>query len=82
MFEAQIKNRTKNDWISTVLTDMEQLGVTATFADIKQISKGEWKAMIRRSIEKKAFENLMTRKQIHSKVMQLDYEIVLKRIFR
>ena len=74
VFEAQVKNRTKKDWISTVLTDMEQLGENSTFADIQQMSKGEWKTMIKRSIEDKAFQNLMTRKQTHSKVKELTYE--------
>ena len=74
VFEAQVKSRTKKDWISTVLTDMEQLGVNSTFADIQQMSKGEWKTMIKRSIEDKAFQNLMTRKQTHSKVKELNYE--------
>ena len=53
---------------------MEQLGVNSTFADIQQMSKGEWKTMIKRSIEDKAFQNLMTRKQTHSKVKELNYE--------
>ena len=43
VFEAQVKSRTKRDWISTVLTDMEQLGVNSTFADIQQMSKGNGK---------------------------------------
>ena len=74
VFEAQVKNRTKKDWISTVLKDMEQLGVNASFADIQQMSKGEWKTTIKRSIEKKAFQNLMAIKQTHSKVEKLVYE--------
>ena len=53
---------------------MEQLGVNASFADIQQMSKGEWKTTIKRSIEKKAFQNLMAIKQTHSKVKELVYE--------
>ena len=53
---------------------MEHLGVNSTSADIQQMSKGEWKTMIKRSIEDKAFQNLMTRKQTHSKVKELNYE--------
>ena len=74
VFESQQKNRTKNDWISTVLKDMEQLELDVTFADIQKMSKGEWKTIVKRSIIQKALQNLIEIKQTHSKVMQLNYE--------
>ena len=50
VFQSQMKNRTKRDWISTVLQDMEELDLNLTFADIQKMSKGNWKDLIKRSI--------------------------------
>ena len=74
VFESQVRNRTKKDWITTVLKDMEELNLNVTFEDIQHMSKGRWKAMIKRNIREKAFNNLLEIKQKHSKVMELEYE--------
>ena len=39
VFEAQCKKRTKNDWISSVLSDLELLEMNVTFAEIQQMRK-------------------------------------------
>ena len=73
VFEKQCKNRTKKDWVSTVLADLELVGLNVTFADIQLMSKAKWKNIVKRSISEKALENLETRKQMHSKVKELKH---------
>ena len=69
-----MKNRTKKDWISTVLQDMEELELNLIFADIQQMSKGNWKDLIKRKIIDRALYNLLRIKEKHSKVTELKYE--------
>ena len=74
VFQSQMKNRTKRDWISTVLKDMEELDLNLTFADIQKMSKGNWKDLIKRNILDRALFNLLKIKEKHSKVTELKYE--------
>ena len=74
VFRSQMKNRTKRDWISTVLQGMEELDLNLTFADIQQMSKGNWKDLIKRNIIDRALINLLKIKKKHSKVTELKYE--------
>ena len=53
---------------------MEELSLNLTFTHIKQMSKEDWKNMIKESIVDKAFRNLNEAKQKHSKVMKLEYK--------
>ena len=48
--------------------------MNVTFADIQQMSKGNWKNMIKRSIRDRALNNLLEIKEKHSKVKELKYE--------
>ena len=63
VFQSQMKNRTKRDWISTVLQDMEELDLNLTFADIQQMSKENWKDLIKRNIIDRALINLLKNKK-------------------
>ena len=73
VFETQLENRTIKDWITTVLTDLEELNLKFSFVNIKRMSKEDWKNMIKESIVDKAFRNLNEAKRKHSKVMKLEY---------
>ena len=52
--EAQIKNPTVKDWVTTVRKDLHELNLSVTFAEIKKMKKGSFKTMIRKSIAEKA----------------------------
>ena len=39
VFEKQRESRTKKDWVSTVITDLEELGINVNFVDIQQTKK-------------------------------------------
>ena len=73
VFEKQCENRTNKDWVSTVMNDLEEIGLNVTFADIQKRNKLKWKNMIKRSISENVLEKLNTIKQIHSKVKDLNH---------
>ena len=73
VFETQLEYRTIKDWITTVLKEIEELNLKVSFVNIKQMSKEDWKNMIKESIVDKAFRNLNEAKRKHSKVMKLEY---------
>ena len=74
VFETQLEYRTIKDWITTVLKEIEELNLKVSFVNIKQMSKEDWKNMIKESIVDKAFRNLNEAKRKHSKVMKLEYK--------
>jgi hypothetical protein len=74
--EAQIKNPTVKDWVTTVRKDLHELNLSVTFAEIKKMKKGSFKTMIRKSIAEKALQYLNEKKSSHSKVMNLKHEVL------
>ena len=73
VFEKQCENRTNKDWVSTVLNDLEEIGLNVTFADIQEMNKLKLKNMIKRSIRENVLEKLNKIKQNHSKVKDLNH---------
>ena len=74
IFETQNRKRTPKDWITTVIKDMKELTLDFTFTHIKQMSKENWKQLVKRKIIENSFKKLLETKQKHSKVMNLEYE--------
>ena len=46
VFGKQCANRTNKDWVSTVLNDLEEIGLDVTFADIQEMNKFKRKTLI------------------------------------
>ena len=59
IFEIQNRKRTPKDWITTVIKDLEELTLNLTFSDIKQISKENWKQIVKRKIIENSLKNLL-----------------------
>ena len=74
VFEAQCRKRTKKDWISSVLSDLELLEINMTFAEIKNMKKCTWKSIIKTHIAEKSLHYLNNLKQKHSKVNKLKHQ--------
>ena len=74
VFEAQVRKRTKKDWISSVLSDLELLEMNVRFADIQIMSKSKWKSTVKRHIEERSLKYLNNLKQKHSKVNKLQHQ--------
>ena len=51
LFEAQRKNRTSKDWVSTILQDMEEIKMNMRFDDIKRMQKGTYINLVKASIQ-------------------------------
>ena len=72
-FEAQMKNPTPKDWVTTVGNDLKELDMNVTFADIRTMSKGKFKSMLKLNIKKKAIKELEKKKSTHSKVKHIKH---------
>ena len=76
-FQTQLKNKTKKDWATTVLNDLEKLDMKElTMENIMRMKKSTFKNMVKQKIEEKAFEDLENKKSSHSKVEKLEHNIL------
>ena len=67
-FEAQRKNPTSKDWVSTVKKDIEELNLDFEFKDLKSMKKNDFKNILKKKIETNALEKLEQKKKLHSEV--------------
>ena len=72
-FKAQCSQPVKGDWVSTVKKDLEFLKITMTFEQIKNKSKGDFKEIVRKFINKESFEDLLEQRKKHSKGKEIEY---------
>ena len=73
VFEKRSQNRTKKDWVSTVLSDLETMKIDVNFGDIQTMNKTKWKNVVKTKIREESFQYLESIKQKHSKVMELKH---------
>ena len=72
VFEKQRESRTKKDWVSTVITDLEELGINVNFVDIQQTNKQKWKNITKEYIKEYTFAKLEEKQQEHSKLKNIN----------
>ena len=76
-FQTQMKNKTKRDWATTVLNDLEKLDMKhLTMENIMKMKKSTFRNMVKQKIEEKTFEDLEKKKSSHSKVEKLEHYIL------
>ena len=63
----------KDDWINTINSDKDKLGINENDNELKHIKKNQFKAKIKSKIREKAFQDLNKRKSTHSKVQDIQY---------
>ena len=74
VFNSQMKNKTKKDWVTTVLQDLQWLGLNdLSMEEITILKKTVWKKMIKQRIILKTFETLDNVKKSHSKVKHIEH---------
>ena len=73
VFQSQCENRTKRDWVTTVINDMEVLGLNVTFSEIQAMTKIKWKNIVKNRIKENSLKYLENMKQKYSKVMDLKH---------
>ena len=61
-FMAQLNSPTNNDWVSTVLEDLEMLDFQLEIGDIKEMKKGQFKAIVKEKVKSGAFQYLLNKK--------------------
>ena len=72
-FESQMKQRTKKDWVTTVLDDLEKLEINLSIDEIANMKKTSFINLIKNKINRPTFENLESLKQSHSKVRMVEH---------
>jgi hypothetical protein len=72
-FESQMKQRTKKDWVTTVLDDLEKLEINLSMEEIAHMKKTSFMNLIKNKINRRTFENLESLKPTHSKVKNVEH---------
>ena len=70
----QKENKKPRDWINQVLSDLKELEIEESFETIKSIRKSTLKIMLNDAIKKRAFQDLVIKKESHSKVSKIKHE--------
>ena len=74
VFDAQVKNPVKGDWVLQVLDDLKILNITSNFNDIKKIKKNSFKNIVKDKVKTAAMTYLNKFKVKHSKMDNLTYK--------
>ena len=74
VLEKQCESRTAKDWVTTVITDLETLGLNVTFGDIQKMSKVKWKSIVKIKVKEESLKNLEKMKKAHSKVKEIEHK--------
>ena len=74
VLEKQCENRTSRDWVTTVISDLDILGLKYTFADIQEMNKTKWKSILKIRVAENSFKNLEDKKKKHSKVENVNHD--------
>ena len=72
-FESQNRNRTHKDWITTVCSDIEELGLNLDFDGIRKMKKDAFMNLVKIKIEAKTLKFMEKSKEGHSKVRNLSH---------
>ena len=72
-FSAQRNNPGRNDWIQTILQDINDLQLNMSIDEIKLCPRSKFKIIVREKCGTTAFKSLMVSKNSHSKLAQLSY---------
>ena len=73
-YEAQKTKLSKGDWAKTVEDDRIEIDVNMDDEMISTISKHKFKELVKKSVQKKAFDDLILMKKTHSKMDNLNYD--------
>ena len=73
MFKKQIEDKSKKDWVNTVLSDLDELQLIYSFEQIQNMNKIKWMNIAKQSSLKHSFQRLEILKEKHSKVSNIKY---------
>ena len=69
---AQYNNPIKGDWVSSCLEDLKYLNISLSIEEIKLMKKKQFKILLQKSIENKAFQYLLEKQR--SKGAEIKYQ--------
>ena len=73
-FKTQLKYKTKKDWVSMALEDLEYLELSHLGLEgVKIMKKQIFRRLLNQKVEEKAFEKLENTKRSHSKVDKIEH---------
>ena len=73
-----MKHRTKKDWVTTVLDDLDYLNIKELdFQTIKNIKQTEYMKIIKQKVREKSFEKLENLKKFHPKVEDVEHGCIV-----
>ena len=70
--KLQLENPTKGDWVSSVMDTLQKLDISLTLEEIKEISNGKYKKLVKQKCEESAFSYLL--KKRGSKGSEIKYQ--------
>ena len=76
MFESQRRNRNKQDWVTTFLSDLEELKWDINLEDIQKMKKNVFLKIVKRKVQHKTLMDLNKVKQSHSKVKDVKHKVL------
>ena len=62
-FMSQMNFPTQNDWVSTILEELNELEIDLELEEIELLSKEKFKSIVKDKVEAKAFEYLLKKKE-------------------
>ena len=69
-----MEKRTKGDWVSAVLKDLEMLDINLEMEQIRMMEKSSFMRVIKEKIRRKTFENMEKIKNSHTKVKNIEHQ--------
>ena len=73
-FNTQMKKRTKRDWVSTVIEDLELMDIQLEMEQIKTMRKSNFMSIIKDKIQMQTFQDMEKIKSSHTKVKEIKHE--------
>ena len=77
-YKSQVKSPYKNDWCTTVQTNLDYLEIMLTHEQIKECSKDQFKTLVNKCCEEKALLYLNQKKEKLSKVKHIKFDHLKK----
>ena len=76
-FQSQFKNRTKRDWVTTIIEDLKYIDMeNETLDTMKNMKKASFMAKIKEKILMKTLDKFQKEKESHSKVRNLEHNAI------
>ena len=73
VFNAQLANPDKGDWVLEVLKNLEEYEIKETFQEIEKMSIFKFRSLVAKAVRNTTFKKLVELKNSHSKVKHINY---------